>query len=36
MILDAEGNLYGVTDTGGYHPGDPNNRGGTVFRLNLH
>jgi hypothetical protein len=36
MILDADGNLYGTTVMGGYHPGDPNSPGGVVFELKLH
>jgi uncharacterized repeat protein (TIGR03803 family) len=36
MILGPDGNLYGTTATGGYHPGDPNSPGGVVFELKLH
>jgi uncharacterized repeat protein (TIGR03803 family) len=36
MIFGADGNLYGTTSAGGYHPGDPDSVGGTVFELKLH
>ncbi len=36
MIVGPDGNLYGATAYGGYHPGDPNSQGGTVFELKLH
>jgi uncharacterized repeat protein (TIGR03803 family) len=35
MVLDADGNLYGVAG-GGYHPGDPSTGGGVAFELKLH
>jgi uncharacterized repeat protein (TIGR03803 family) len=36
MTLGADGNLYGTTGGGGYHPGDPSNIGGVAFELKLH
>jgi uncharacterized repeat protein (TIGR03803 family) len=36
MILGPDGNLYGTTEFGGYHPGDPSNNGGVAFELKLH
>jgi uncharacterized repeat protein (TIGR03803 family) len=38
MILGADGNLYGTTANGGYHPGCTESTcfGGTVFELKLH
>jgi uncharacterized repeat protein (TIGR03803 family) len=37
LVLDADGNLYGTTTMGGYHPGDPSNpNGGVAFELKQH
>jgi uncharacterized repeat protein (TIGR03803 family) len=36
MILDADGNLYGTTYSGGYQPNYPFSFGGVAFELKLH
>jgi hypothetical protein len=36
MIFGADGNLYAVTDSGGYQPNYPNSPGGVAFELKLH
>ena len=36
MVFGPDGNLYGTTNNGGYHPKDPSSYGGVVFELKLH